>query len=308
MRKLLLLLRPRPRPPDQPKHAPPPSLSAPAENDVEARASAEPAMAASASPSTAPPPNNPTPSPARPPFQPIPRSITQPLPSLPATGAFPSPRFVVAGGVAIFHLASARVVVCRHSLDGDWFLPKGRRDAGEESRAGAEREGFEESGYRNRVLPLPLHTRQPVPYNVAEEALSPFVADPLLVQLLPVSGRCQYVLFWYVAETVPPEVEAGLDREMEEAATGENPTPYRVPPGYPEGLTLAARVRLEEGGYEPVHHPNTAVDAEEALYESHLLPVEEAIYRLRRTSLQHEIVRCGWNAVCARYEMEAQTP
>jgi 8-oxo-dGTP pyrophosphatase MutT (NUDIX family) len=60
---------------------------------------------------------------------------------------FSSEDFVVGGGVAIFHIASQRVVVCsavdRHGAKY-YFLPKGRRDAGEESRTGAEREGFEE--------------------------------------------------------------------------------------------------------------------------------------------------------------------
>jgi predicted NUDIX family NTP pyrophosphohydrolase len=56
--------------------------------------------------------------------------------------------FVVGGGVAIFHIATGRVVVCsnmgRRSGMKYYFLPKGRRDAGEESGTGAEREGYEE--------------------------------------------------------------------------------------------------------------------------------------------------------------------
>jgi 8-oxo-dGTP pyrophosphatase MutT (NUDIX family) len=65
----------------------------------------------------------------------------------PVFSQYPGDRFVVGGGVAIFHLASSRVVICS---DRDrrgtkyYFLPKGRRDAGEESGTGAEREGYEE--------------------------------------------------------------------------------------------------------------------------------------------------------------------
>ncbi|MCJ1398157.1 hypothetical protein MMC11_001354 [Xylographa trunciseda] len=259
-------------------------------------------------PKPAPPPEpSPAPKPAPALFESIPRP-TRPYPaSLPVSSTFPSSRFVIGAGVAIFHLATARVVVCWHSADRYWFLPKGRRDAGEGTNAGAEREGFEESGYRNRLLPLPLLTRQPRPHNVAEAERSPFVTDPVLMQLAPVRRGCQYVLFWYIAETVPPEVEASLNERMEEGATVENPTPYQYPPKYPEGLTLEERLAMEKGGYEPVHHKNTAVDSEEALYESYLLPVEEAIYRLRRMPLQDEIVRSGWNAICARYEHESET-
>ena len=57
---------------------------------------------------------------------------------------FDSAHLLLGGGVAIFHLATSRVVVIRHSRENYWFLPKGRRDVGEESAAGAEREGFEE--------------------------------------------------------------------------------------------------------------------------------------------------------------------
>lgn len=60
---------------------------------------------------------------------------------------FSSEDLVLGGGVAIFHLASERVVICSaedHHGRKYYFLPKGRRDAGEESGRGAEREGYEE--------------------------------------------------------------------------------------------------------------------------------------------------------------------
>jgi len=77
----------------------------------------------------------------------------------PVDAGFLSTNLSIAGGVAVFHLASARVVLCYHTKHEFWFLPKGRRDTGEDSRQGAEREGFEESGYRNRLLPLPIPHR-----------------------------------------------------------------------------------------------------------------------------------------------------
>jgi hypothetical protein len=65
----------------------------------------------------------------------------------PMIAQYPGDGFVVGGGVAIFHLATGRVVVCsaedRRGAQY-FFLPKGRRDAGEESGPGAEREGYEE--------------------------------------------------------------------------------------------------------------------------------------------------------------------
>lgn len=44
----------------------------------------------------------------------------------------------------IFHLATNRVVVCKDTRNDVWFLPKGRRDASEETGVTAIREGFEE--------------------------------------------------------------------------------------------------------------------------------------------------------------------
>ena len=78
------------------------------------------------------------------PFQPLASPHSKPVSGPPVVANFDSTHLVIGAGVAIFHLASARVVVCRHSERGFWFLPKGRRDVGEETGPGAEREGFEE--------------------------------------------------------------------------------------------------------------------------------------------------------------------
>ena len=78
------------------------------------------------------------------PFQPL--ALPQPSapPSTPVSGDFDGTCVCFGGGVAIFHLASARVVVCYHPRHRFWFLPKGRKDVDEEAGAGAEREGYEE--------------------------------------------------------------------------------------------------------------------------------------------------------------------
>lgn len=83
-----------------------------------------------------------TPPPTMPRTAEPPRSSKQPV-----LAQFSSEDLVVGGGVAIFHIASQRVVICSvPDRRGDiyYFLPKGRRDAGEDSRTGAEREGYEE--------------------------------------------------------------------------------------------------------------------------------------------------------------------
>lgn len=72
----------------------------------------------------------------------------------PVVANFDSAHLIIGAGVAIFHLTTARVVVCYHSRDQYWFLPKGRRDAGENSGTGAEREGFEEVGSLHTQLEI----------------------------------------------------------------------------------------------------------------------------------------------------------
>jgi 8-oxo-dGTP pyrophosphatase MutT (NUDIX family) len=70
----------------------------------------------------------------------------------PVISQYSGDKLVVGGGVAIFHIATSRVVICSDVHRGKkyYFLPKGRRDAGEESGTGAEREGYEEVGvHRN---------------------------------------------------------------------------------------------------------------------------------------------------------------
>ena len=124
--------------------------------------------------------------------------------------------------------------------------------------------------------------------------------------MVPQKRGCQYVLFWYVAETVPRQVEESLNAAEKNMATSDNATPYQNPPKYPQGTTLADRVQLDSENFVPLHHPNTGVDAEEALYESYLLPIKEAAEKLRGTVME-DVVISGWEAICLRHAMEQST-
>jgi len=70
-----------------------------------------------------------------------------PTSSKPVYANYASEKIVQGAGVAIFHIASERVVVCYHTRDQYWFLPKGRRNVGESIEEAACREGFEEVSY-----------------------------------------------------------------------------------------------------------------------------------------------------------------
>ncbi|KAL9102497.1 MAG: hypothetical protein Q9163_002362 [Psora crenata] len=224
----------------------------------------------------------------------------------PTIANYDSAHLTIGAGVAIFHLASGRVVLCYHTTEHYWFLPKGRRNAGEDSGRGAEREGFEESGYRNRLLPLPMAHRQPQPHNAGDRrgGHGVFGTEPVWMQLAPLSKSVQYILFWYIAETLPPALE-----EEQEALTknGQGQTMgYESPPPFEADRTLQERIGMEPQGYEPVRHENTGVDDEEALYTSRLMNVEEAIKKLGVTSISADVVRRGWEGIQRRRMMEEE--
>lgn len=244
----------------------------------------------------------------------------------PTCANFANNHFTVGAGVAIFHVASSRVVVCFHGRDKYWFLPKGRRDVHESTEQAAEREGYEEvhlnslaykrtdsanasiqSGYRNRVLPIPIQHRQPQPRIPLDPRFSAFAAEPIWVQLVPQTPTSQYILYWYIAETLSPLLEETLNKQEDEAEnTGVFGAPYQYPPKFPLDLTLKKRVAMDPKGWAPSRHSNTSADDEEAMYESYLLPISEAVEKLGLASrtVQADVVQRGWNAIMERLHTE----
>jgi hypothetical protein len=116
-----------------------------------------------------------------------------------------------------------------------------------------------------------------------------------------VSARTQYLLFWYIAETLPAEVETVISARTETSTT--SPSPYREPPLYPSNLRLIDRVRAEEDDYVPPKHEGTGVDDEELLYRSSLLGINDAIAKLEN-SVMAAVVKEGWEAVQERIQQE----
>jgi hypothetical protein len=115
------------------------------------------------------------------------------------------------------------------------------------------------------------------------------------MQFMPLGPR-QYVLYWYIAETLPPSLEKELETEAGAA--------YKPPPPYPRNLTLRDRIKQEPEGYEPLHHEGTGVDEEELTFKSHMLPIEEAVRRLGRDSVMADVVLKGWQGIQDRLAFE----
>lgn len=153
-----------------------------------------------------------------------------------------------------------------------------------------------QSGYRNRLLPLPLPHIQPRPNGDAQKC----DIEPIATRLLPVATHYQYMLFWYAAETLPPCIETSLNASASEA--------FALPPPFPANMTVAQRVaedQNEDGEVEePERHEGTGVDEDEAFYVGVLMGVEEAIEVLGGSS--GDVVRRAWEGVCLRRKMEGE--
>ena len=170
--------------------------------------------------------------------------------------------------------------------------------------------GSKQSGYRNRVLPIPIPHSQPRPHNVSGPQ-SPDVTEPILTELLPFRRDLSYLLSWFVAETLPDEAEEWANNTMWERATEGNPTPYVSPPSFPAGMTLLQRIAQDRAvaanendlNEVPLRHDGTGVDSDEAQYESYLLKIDEALEVLRGTSMEY-VVRFGWECIGNRHRRE----
>lgn len=151
------------------------------------------------------------------------------------------------------------------------------------------------------------------------------VIEPVWTQLVPQTRSTQYLLFWYIAETLPPALDYSLPPPSSSSATATSsrsekpqtslsssdpspsnsppPPPYQRPEPFPPNLTIAERVAQEPEGYEPIRHEDTGVDEEDRTYKSVLIPVDEAIRRLDGT-IMADVVRRGWRGIRNRRFLE----
>jgi hypothetical protein len=74
------------------------------------------------------------------PPEPLPKYSTPPVPN----SAWCSQSFMMGAGMVILQPSTDRVVVVHDSVDGHWFLPRGRKDIGESLEKTALREAYEE--------------------------------------------------------------------------------------------------------------------------------------------------------------------
>ena len=186
-------------------------------------------------------------------------------------------------------------------------------------RPNRTRANKKQSGYRNRLLPLPIDHRQPsaaaltvpLPPLTASPDSSPshqtvnaqvfsssghalpqrpslphgpapssiYSTEPLLTQLLPVTRTRQYLLNWYVAETLPLDVEARVNAATRQAAMErgvEEREVYMQAPAWPEGLKLRARVEQDWKGSNQVEQDRGEANRHESTAEVDLCTPQKA--------------------------------
>ena len=143
------------------------------------------------------------------------------------TEQFPSSHFLISGGSILFASIQAPLRVCliNHKARGEWLLPKGRKDRGEDVRDAAVRETFEETGYRCELLPLDLVTRAPAAGAQTTDAAMAVHGseEPFMVTLRRTQEGGVQLLSWFAtvcSEGAEKGVRSGMQTEVEDYESG----------------------------------------------------------------------------------------
>ncbi|KAI1405184.1 hypothetical protein F4819DRAFT_482941 [Hypoxylon fuscum] len=130
---------------------------------------------------------------------------------------YPSDQFVEACGAVVFDTSTKpkQVLLLYCGADGEWLLPKGRRNCNESRKAAAIREVREESGCEIQLCPVTMTTRAPAEIEAADVKDEPRAYDsltePFMLDVRDLGkGKGVKLVWWFIAELdgVPGEGEA----------------------------------------------------------------------------------------------------
>ncbi|RSL53797.1 hypothetical protein CEP54_010211 [Fusarium duplospermum] len=106
------------------------------------------------------------------------------------------------------------------SQDGEYLLPKGRKDLDEPLEQTAQRETFEETGIRVRLLPVNIDTLATLPSSIKAKDRPTGVTEPIAVTQRFNTKNILKIIFWYVAAGDSTTArEEGTQQENEEFDT-----------------------------------------------------------------------------------------
>jgi 8-oxo-dGTP pyrophosphatase MutT (NUDIX family) len=109
-----------------------------------------------------------------------------------------SESFVISCGTVTLDIDRSKVLDIYLRKTGEYCLPKGRKDVGEQLEATAVRETYEETGYIVEVLPHQLTTLATLHRNDVRSAIPGGTTEPVAVTQRTTQGVLK-IIFWYAA-------------------------------------------------------------------------------------------------------------
>jgi 8-oxo-dGTP pyrophosphatase MutT (NUDIX family) len=108
-----------------------------------------------------------------------------------------SESFVISCGTVTLDINRSKVLIIYLRKTGEYCLPKGRKDVGEQLEATAVRETYEETGYIVELLPLHLTTLATLHGN--DDVRSEGKTEPVAVTQRSTTQGVLKIIFWYAA-------------------------------------------------------------------------------------------------------------
>ena len=110
-----------------------------------------------------------------------------------------SDKFAISCGTVTLDLRARKVLVIIWRKNGEYLLPKGRKDIGEGLETTALRETFEETGFNCQLLPhsFPTLATMDPAKTIDEEGQS--TVEPFAVTQRTTDGKLK-IIFWYLAQ------------------------------------------------------------------------------------------------------------
>ena len=120
-----------------------------------------------------------------------------------STMQYTADAFVESAGAVLFDGPSRKVCLIHHLTKDEWYLPKGRRNVGENREAAALREVEEETGYKCRLFPVTIITRAPPPDETTHFPYVPgtynYACEPFMVTHRILKDGALKIISWYIA-------------------------------------------------------------------------------------------------------------
>lgn len=116
-----------------------------------------------------------------------------------STTLYLSSNFVESAGMILFKLSTRQVCLIHYTKRNEWLLAKGRRDIGESREKAAVRETEEETGFKCRLLPIAMTTKQPRPgYDDFDGGRQEGICEPFVVMQRVLKDGSMKMIWWYI--------------------------------------------------------------------------------------------------------------